>query len=191
MTLRGPATGCLSGKLPEMASTFVDVWLKPLAVNIAGWLLLAVGLLALVLPGPGLLCLVAGLAVLSTRYWWAHKLMHPVKARAYRLAAESVKTRWRIFWSSSGAILLLAIGLVWGLRPPSPAWWKWPEDWWLLGGWGTAVSIMVSAGFALGLITYSHRRFGLPMKARRIAVHRLAVRRHHRHDHKGTGRKDP
>ncbi|MDN5755620.1 MAG: PGPGW domain-containing protein [Micrococcaceae bacterium] len=174
-----------------MASTFVHVWLKPLAVNIAGWLLLVVGVLALVLPGPGLLCIVAGLAVLSTRYWWAEKLMHPVKARAYQLAAESVKTRWRIFWSSTGASLLLASGVVWGLRPPAPEWWRWPEDWWLIGGWGTALSIMASGGFALGLIIYTHRRFGLPMKARRIAVHRLAQRRGHRPDRRRSGRKEP
>lgn len=163
--------------LRQMLSTFVHVWLKPLAVNFAGWLLLVVGLLALVLPGPGLLCIVGGLAVLSTRYRWAEKLMHPVKARAYRLAAEGVKTRSRIVMSSIGAALLFGCGLVWGLRPPVPGWWHWPQDWWLLGGWGTAISIMGSAGFAIGLIIYSHRRFGLPMKARRHAELRIRRRR--------------
>lgn len=160
-----------------MDSSFVHVWLKPLAVNLAGWLLLVVGLLALVLPGPGLLCIVGGLAVLSTRYRWAEKLMHPVKARAYHLAAEGVKTRSRIVMSSLGAGLLFTCGLVWGLRPPVPHWWPWPEDWWLLGGWGTALTIMGSAGFAVGLIVYSHRRFGLPMKLRRHAELRLRNRR--------------
>lgn len=173
-----------------MASTFIHVWLKPLAVNIGGWLLLVVGALALVLPGPGLLCIVAGLALLSTRYRWAEKLMHPVKARAYRLAAEGVKTRWRILWSSVGAALLLTIGLIWGVRPPAPAWWQWPDDWWLIGGWGTALSIMGSAGFAIGLIIYSYRRFGLPMKARRIAVHRMALRRRQRREGKRSDRRD-
>lgn len=163
--------------LRPMLSTFMHVWLKPLAVNIAGWLLLAVGVLALVLPGPGLLCIVAGLAVLSTRYRWAERLMHPVKARAYHLAAEGVKTRSRIVMSSFGAALMFAVGLVWGLRPPVPGWWTWPQDWWLLGGWGTAISIMGSAGFAAGLIIYSHRRFGLPARARRTAELRLRRRR--------------
>jgi hypothetical protein len=52
--------------------------------TVAGGLLLLVGAALLVLPGPGLLVIAAGLAVLATDYQWARHLT--VRARG-RLAA--------------------------------------------------------------------------------------------------------
>ena len=44
---------------------------KRIAVTIAGFALLLVGVALLVLPGPGWLLIFAGLAILSTEYVWA------------------------------------------------------------------------------------------------------------------------
>ena len=67
-----------------------------IGLEILGWLLLAAGVAALVLPGPGLLLLALGLWVLAKNYQWADKLLDPVKRAAYRGASEGVKTWPRI-----------------------------------------------------------------------------------------------
>jgi hypothetical protein len=55
---------------------------KRIAVSVVGLLLLAVGLALLVLPGPGLLLIIAGLAVLATEYVWAQRALNYAKQRA-------------------------------------------------------------------------------------------------------------
>ncbi len=132
---------------------------KRLAAEIGGYLLVVLGLVALVLPGPGLLLIVAGLALLSTQYRWAKRLLHPAKARAYRLAAKGVQTWPRIALSTFFGLSLVAIGILWGIDFPAPAWWPINPRWWLFGGWGTGVTIITSGGFVLGLIIYSFVRF--------------------------------
>jgi hypothetical protein len=46
-----------------------------------GYLLLAAGLVMLVTPGPGIVTLVAGLAVLSRHFHWAERLKRATMAR--------------------------------------------------------------------------------------------------------------
>ncbi|MFT4011602.1 MAG: PGPGW domain-containing protein [Nocardioidaceae bacterium] len=132
---------------------------KRLALEILGWLLVAAGLAALVLPGPGLLLLAAGLWVHSHNYEWADNLLDPVKRAAYRTAAESVRSWWRILLSSLGALCLIAVGIVWGIHPHTPRWWPVADKWWLLGGWGTGAVLIASGFVALGLIVWSYRQF--------------------------------
>ena len=67
-------------------------WVKRRAIEAAGIALLILGVIALFLPGPGMLTIVAGLALLSTSFSWANKLMHPIKAKAFHLATEGVRT---------------------------------------------------------------------------------------------------
>ena len=55
-----------------------------IGLEILGWLLLAAGVAALILPGPGLLLLALGLWVLAKNYRWADRLLDPVKRAAYR-----------------------------------------------------------------------------------------------------------
>ncbi|MEA2702375.1 MAG: putative transrane protein [Actinomycetota bacterium] len=57
-----------------------ELWL--VAVAAIGFLVLAVGLVLLVTPGPGLLVIVAGLAILSTQFAWAAKALDYAKAKA-------------------------------------------------------------------------------------------------------------
>jgi uncharacterized protein (TIGR02611 family) len=63
---------------------------KRIALEILGWVLVVVGIAALILPGPGLLALAAGLAILSQQYEWAEKRVRPVERQAKKTAAESV-----------------------------------------------------------------------------------------------------
>ena len=55
---------------------------KRIAVTIIGFGLIALGLVLLVVPGPGLLIVAAGLAVLATEYTWARRALEETKRRA-------------------------------------------------------------------------------------------------------------
>ena len=129
--------------------------LKRLAIEVVGWLLVIVGLAALVLPGPGLLLLFAGLAMLSTQYDWAERRMIPIRKLAIKGATEAVESWWRISLATLGALVLLAIGIIWIIAPPAPNWWPVSENLWLLGGIGTGVTLIASAAIALSMLVYS------------------------------------
>ncbi len=132
---------------------------RRLVLETLGWLLVIAGIAALVLPGPGLLGIFAGLVLLSQQYEWAERRLEPVKERALRAAADSVETRLRIAGSSLAALALVAVGVLWIWRPPAPDWWPAPDGWWLAGGWATGVTQVVSGLIALATIGYSVKRF--------------------------------
>ena len=52
---------------------------KRIVLETLGWVLLLLGIAALFLPGPGLLGMFAGLALLSQQYDWAEKRVEPVR----------------------------------------------------------------------------------------------------------------
>lgn len=137
-------------------------WWKRRGIEIAGWVLVIFGLVVLVLPGPGLLGLVAGLVLLATRYAWAERLLRPVKIKALQLAIRGVQIWPRITGSVLSGFALIAVGIVWGVRPATPRWWPIDQGWWLVGGWGTAITLMVSGAVVLALLVYSFRRFRNP-----------------------------
>jgi uncharacterized protein (TIGR02611 family) len=124
-----------------------------------GWLLVVGGIAALVLPGPGLLMLFGGMAILSQQYTWAERRLRPVEVRAFKTAADSVQTWPRIGLSTLGALVLVGAGVLWTVRPDVPGWWPLADRWWLLGGWPTGVTMTASGVIALALIVYSFRRF--------------------------------
>lgn len=132
---------------------------KRIVLEGLGWLLLLLGVAAIFLPGPGLLGIFAGLALLSQQYDWAERRVEPVRVRALLGAAEGVETWPRIVASCLGAIALACFGVLWILEPPAPAWWPFDASWWLPGGIWTGVTQVVSAGIACALIIYSYRRF--------------------------------
>lgn len=55
---------------------------KRIAVTIAGFAVLLVGAAMLVLPGPGIVVILAGLAILGTEYVWAQRLLRIAKEKA-------------------------------------------------------------------------------------------------------------
>lgn len=132
---------------------------KRIAFETIGWILVVLGIAALVLPGPGLLMLFAGMAILSQQYTWAERRLRPVERAAKDAARTGVATVPRIALSTLAALFMVGVGVVWGLQPPMPSWWPLAERWWLPGGWGFASSLIVSALIALGLLAYSVRKY--------------------------------
>ncbi len=61
-------------------------------VTVAGFGLLVLGVVLLFLPGPGLLVVVAGLAILGTQFAWAERALRRVKGRAAR-ARQAARAR--------------------------------------------------------------------------------------------------
>lgn len=138
---------------------------KRIALEVLGWVLLLLGVAAIFLPGPGLLGIFAGLVLLSQQYDWAERRVEPMRLRALVGAAEGVETWPRIVSSCLGALALAAFGVLWITKPPAPEWWPLSDTWWLPGGIWTGVTQVASALIAVGLITYSYRRFhGHPEK---------------------------
>ena len=132
---------------------------KRVVLESAGWTLLVLGIAAMVLPGPGLLGVFAGLALLSQQYEWAERYTEPVKLRALKAAAEGVLTIPRVVMSVSGVVALAGCGVLWILSPRSPGWWPLTEALWLPGGLGVGATQVFSALIALALIGYSWRKF--------------------------------
>ena len=132
---------------------------RRVALESLGWLLVVGGIAGLILPGPGLLGLFAGLVLLSQQYEWAERRVDPVKKKALRGAAESVQTWPRIVVSCVIALVIVASGVLWCVRPAAPSWWPVADHWWLIGGWPTGITEILSGLFALGMIIYSYRRF--------------------------------
>ncbi len=128
-------------------------------LEVVGWALLLAGIAALVLPGPGLLLILGGLALLSQQYEWAERRLTPVRLRALMGAADGVATWPRIAMSGLGALCLLALGVLWTLQPAVPGWWPVSDSLWLFGGWGVGISLFVSGVVAVALLVYSYRRF--------------------------------
>lgn len=128
-------------------------------LEVLGWLFVALGIAALVLPGPGLLLLVAGLGLLSREYEWARRRLEPMRLRALRAAADGVETWPRLLMSVGAALILAAAGVLWIVDPSVPGWWPVRDRYWLVGSWETGVTLEISAAIALALLVMSYRRF--------------------------------
>jgi hypothetical protein len=134
---------------------------KRIALEVVGWGLVLAGIAALVLPGPGLLMLFAGLVVLSQQYEWAERRLEPVERMAKRAAAEGVETWFRVALSTLGGLAILAFGVLWIVDPDAPGWWPVRESWWLIGGPATGITLVLSGFIALGLLGYSIWKYRL------------------------------
>jgi uncharacterized protein (TIGR02611 family) len=66
---------------------------KRIAVSVAGFVLVAAGLVMLVLPGPGLLLIFVGLAVLATEYVWAQRALNFAKQQAANAKRKVTRTK--------------------------------------------------------------------------------------------------
>jgi len=135
-------------------------------VTLLGWVLTLLGTAALVLPGPGLLLLVAGLLVLSQEYPWARRRVEPLRHKAFEVAATGVATWPRILLSGLSATALVAAGVVWCLEPTIPRLWVLGPEL-PLAGWPTGSGLIMSGLVALGLLGYSVRRFRPDRERRR------------------------
>jgi uncharacterized protein (TIGR02611 family) len=74
----------------EPKTTPRNAWQKT-AITVAGFAVVLAGVVMLVIPGPGLLTIAAGLAILATEYVWAKRLLHQVRERLQKVAAKARK----------------------------------------------------------------------------------------------------
>ena len=58
--------------------------MKAFWITLVGGALLLAGVIMLITPGPGLLTIAAGLAVLGRKYKWARRLLEYVRSRIRR-----------------------------------------------------------------------------------------------------------
>ena len=66
---------------------------RRIAVTVVGTVILAVGLVLLVAPGPGLLVIALALAVFAIEYRWARRHLATVQARARSAALKTAASR--------------------------------------------------------------------------------------------------
>jgi Flp pilus assembly protein TadB len=76
----------------DAAPTWTNSARKVLAVT-SGSLLLVLGLALLVLPGPGIPLILAGLTILSVHYRWARRLRTRISRETKRLVARFRRRR--------------------------------------------------------------------------------------------------
>jgi uncharacterized protein (TIGR02611 family) len=86
-------------------------WLKRSAVTLVGVCLVLGGIALIPLPGPGLVLVVAGLAVLATEYVWARRLLRRAKSQAERAQEEAVASPVRIATTVLSALVVCGIGI--------------------------------------------------------------------------------
>jgi hypothetical protein len=120
---------------------------KKVGAGAVGGVLLIAGVALLVLPGPGLLLVLAGLLVLANAFPAAQRFVRPVRERARKAAEASVSTQLRLASSVFSGVALIAAGIVWWLVPTLP-----------LGGWPTGSSLILSGAILLALLVISYRR---------------------------------
>lgn len=120
---------------------------KRIAALVGGGLVLLVGIALLILPGPGLLLVLAGLLILANEFPAVEKYVEPVQKRAVKAMEDSVSSPLRIAASVLLGVALIAAGVVWGLN----------KQLWL-GGWPTGSSLILSGVVLLALLVYSYRR---------------------------------
>ncbi|MGW5723306.1 PGPGW domain-containing protein [Amycolatopsis sp. NPDC003865] len=130
---------------------------KRILITVAGAVLLVVGVLLLVLPGPGLLLVLAGLLLLASEFPALERYVDPVRDRAMKAAEESVSSPLRIAGSVLAGLALLAAGIVWGTVKSLP-----------FAGWSTGSSLILSSAILFALLIWSYRR----VKNRREAASR-------------------
>ncbi|WP_206791165.1 PGPGW domain-containing protein [Amycolatopsis sp. MtRt-6] len=135
---------------------------KRILITVAGAVLLLIGVAMLVLPGPGLLLVLAGLLVLASEFPALERYVDPVRDRAMKAAEDSVSSPLRIAGSVLAGLALLAAGIVWGTVRSLP-----------FSGWSTGSSLILSSVILFALLIWSYQR----VKARREAGTRASTDR--------------
>lgn len=123
--------------------------MKRVTVSLIGSVVLLVGVALLVLPGPGLLLVLAGLVILASEFPTLEKHIDPVRDRAMKAAEDSVSSPLRIAGSVLVGLGLIASGIAWGLRL---------FPWLPFAGWSTGSSLIVSGLVLFALLGWSHRK---------------------------------
>lgn len=122
---------------------------KRVTMAVVGGVVLLTGVALLVLPGPGLLLVLAGLLLLAAEFPALERYVDPVRERAEKAAEDSVSSPLRIAGSVLCGLALVAAGVVWGLRV---------FPWLPLAGWSTGSSLILSGIVLFVLLGWSYRK---------------------------------
>ena len=80
---------------------------KRIAVTVVGFLVLAAGAIMMVTPGPGIVVILAGLAILASEWAWAERALDRAKEGGKAVVDQATASPFRIVLS----VLLTLIGI--------------------------------------------------------------------------------
>jgi uncharacterized protein (TIGR02611 family) len=120
--------------------------LRRIAVTVAGTVILAVGLVLLVAPGPGLVVIALALAVFAIEYRWARRHLAAVQARARSAALKAAASRVATACTVLFGIGALGLGAVLACTDLLP-----------FSGAGTGLSAAIGGLTVLSTMAYSVR----------------------------------
>jgi uncharacterized protein (TIGR02611 family) len=86
---------------------------KRIAVTIAGFTVLLAGIVMMVTPGPGILAIFAGLAILATEYAWAEHALDKAKKRAGQAAKAATASPLRITLAIGATLAGIGAVILW------------------------------------------------------------------------------
>jgi uncharacterized protein (TIGR02611 family) len=85
---------------------------KRIAVTVLGFVVLVAGVVMMVTPGPGVLAIVAGLAILATEWAWAERALDRAKAGGKAVLDQATASPLRIALSVAATVGGIAAVLV-------------------------------------------------------------------------------
>jgi hypothetical protein len=130
--------------------------LRRIAITIAGVVIVAVGVVLLVAPGPGLLVILLGLIVFAVEYEWARRRLVDVRERARSAADKAAASR-----VATATAILFGVGTI-GLGGVLIF-----SDVLPLSGVGTGVSVALGGLTVLATTAYSLREMRRAERAAR------------------------
>ena len=86
--------------------------LRRIAVGTVGGIVTLGGIALLALPGPGLLVVVGGLAILASEFDWAKSALDKARGKAQVSAEKSASSRASLALTVAGGLLLIAAGVL-------------------------------------------------------------------------------
>lgn len=86
---------------------------KRIAVTIAGFTVLLAGIVMMVTPGPGILAIFAGLAILATEYAWAEHALDKAKKRAGQAVKAATASPLRIALAIGATLAGIGAVILW------------------------------------------------------------------------------
>jgi hypothetical protein len=120
--------------------------LRRIAVTVVGTLILAVGVVLLVAPGPGLVVIALALAVFAIEYQWARRHLATVQAHARSAALKAAASRVATASAVLFGVAAIGLGVVLIFTDLLP-----------LSGVGTGVGVAIGGLTVLVTMAYSIR----------------------------------
>jgi uncharacterized protein (TIGR02611 family) len=86
---------------------------KRIAVTVVGFAVLIAGLIMMVTPGPGVLAIIAGLAILATEWAWAERMLDRAKKGGKVMVDQATASPLRIALSVTATLAGVAAVVLW------------------------------------------------------------------------------